>query len=276
MSASEFPNRFPNMAERNGAPTFTYLSLGAGVQSTALLVMSVRGLFECPRADIAVFADTGDEPGWVYEHLARLEAWSPIPIHRTQKIWRDGTVGGLSKDFMRRHRTGRGRFAAIPLYTAGRTDGMLRRRQHLGYTPRLRVRHRVTALMGISADEALRMKPSRQRWISNRYPLVDAGLTRRDCERIIAAEGLPAPKKSSCVFCPYHSDGYWKEMQQNHPAEFARAVEFDEAVRDLKLRGVTDQVYLHRSRQPLATVDFDPQRDQVDMFANECEGMCGV
>lgn len=270
---------------------FIYLSLGAGVQSTALLVLSARGLYDCPQADIAVFADTGDEPRWVYEHLSRLEAWSPIPIHRVQKVWVDGTVGGLSADFLRRQRTGRGRFAAIPFFTAGRTDGMLRRqctkeykiepiqqfvRQYLGYKRRLRVRHQVTALMGISVDEALRMKPSRQRWITNRYPLVDAGLTRRNCEQIIAAEGLPAPQKSSCVFCPYHSDEYWKDIKEEHPEEFARAVAFDEAIRDLKLRGVADAVYIHRSRQPLATVDFDPQRDQVDMFVSECEGMCGV
>ena len=265
---------------------FTYLSLGAGVQSTALLVMSARGLHDCPRADIAVFADTGDEPGWVYEHLARLEAWSPIPIHRVQK-------GVLSHDLILRQQVG-GRFASIPLYTAspaGDREGMLRRqctreykiepiekfvRQFLGYQPRFKVRHQVTALMGISVDEALRMKPSRTGWITNRYPLVDAGLTRRDCERIIAAEGLPAPRKSSCVFCPYHSDSFWKDLKQNHAAEFAKAVAFDEQVRNMTMGGIEQPAFVHRSCQPLAAVDFDPQRDQVDMFINECEGMCGV
>ena len=36
------------------------LSLGAGVQSTALLLMSIRG--EIDRRDCAIFADTGWEP----------------------------------------------------------------------------------------------------------------------------------------------------------------------------------------------------------------------
>lgn len=265
---------------------FICLSLGAGVQSTALLVMSARGLHGCPRADIAVFADTGDEPAWVYDYLARLEAWSPIPIRRV-------SAGHLSADLLARKEHG-SRWASIPLYTASPTgdrEGMLRRqctreykiapieqfmRAHLGYAPRVKVRHAVTALMGISIDEALRMKPSRTSWIQNRYPLVEAGLTRRNCLAIIAAEGLPEPRKSSCVFCPYHSDGFWQDLKDNYPGEFAKAVAFDVAVRDMTMGGGKQPGYLHRSCQPLAGVDFDPQRDQVDLFVNECEGMCGV
>ncbi len=48
----------------------TLLSLGAGVQSTTLALMTVEGLL--PRIDGAVFADTGWEPRRVYEHLDRL------------------------------------------------------------------------------------------------------------------------------------------------------------------------------------------------------------
>lgn len=265
---------------------FCYLSLGAGVQSTALLVMSARGLHGCPRANIAVFADTGDEPAWVYEHLARLEAWSPIPIHRVQR-------GHLSYDLMVKQRNGR-RYASIPLYTAspdGGREGMLRRqctseykiepiekfvREYLGYRPRMRVRHRVTALMGISIDEALRMKPARTPWVTSLYPLVGARLTRRACQEIIRREGLPEPRKSSCVFCPYHSDSFWKDLKANHPIEWAKAVEVDEQIRDMTMRGQRQPGYLHRSCRPLAEVDFDPHRDQVDLFLNECEGMCGV
>jgi hypothetical protein len=34
------------------------------------------------------------------------------------------------------------------------------------------------------------------------YPLQEWGWTREDCEREIAAHGLPIPEKSSCFFCP--------------------------------------------------------------------------
>ena len=40
------------------------------------------------------------------------------------------------------------------------------------------------------------------RRFENRYPLVEAGITRKECLEIIAAEGLPAPPKSACIFCP--------------------------------------------------------------------------
>lgn len=55
---------------------FTYLSYGAGVQSTALLVCSALRLENVPRCDVAIFADTGDEPAWVYENLATLTHWA--------------------------------------------------------------------------------------------------------------------------------------------------------------------------------------------------------
>ena len=43
------------------------LSLGAGVQSSTLALMAVRGEIEMPEA--AIFADTGAEPKSVYEYL---------------------------------------------------------------------------------------------------------------------------------------------------------------------------------------------------------------
>lgn len=277
---------------RGTGPTerLTYLSLGAGVQSSALLVMSAKGLYGCPRADLAVFADTGDEPQWVYDYLTVLEVFGrehDLPVYRTSK-------GRLSEWVIDRQRQGK-RFVSIPLYTASRDggrEGMLRRqctrefkiapiekfiRTYLGYQPRQRVKHAVTCLQGISIDEASRMKPSRTTWITNRWPLVEVELSRRDCLRIVADAGLPEPKKSSCVYCPYHSDAFWLDLKRNHPEEFQRAVAFDEQVRDMTMRGRTLPGYLHRSCQPLAEVEFDPAaRDQIDLFLNECEGMCGV
>ena len=46
------------------------LQLGAGVQSTSLYLMAMDGELQF---DVAIFADTGDEPREVYDHLAYLE-----------------------------------------------------------------------------------------------------------------------------------------------------------------------------------------------------------
>jgi hypothetical protein len=71
----------PSTRRANGV--LRVLSLGAGVQSSTCLLMSLAG--ELPRLDAAVFADTGWEPKAVYAHLDRLEATATaggIPVYR--------------------------------------------------------------------------------------------------------------------------------------------------------------------------------------------------
>ena len=39
---------------------------------------------------------------------------------------------------------------------------------------------------------------------------------------------------------------------------------------------ILDELYLHRDGIPIDKVDFDNKKeDQLDLFQNECEGMCG-
>src|SRR5689334_17122967 len=103
------------------------LSLGAGVQSTTLLLMSCQGIL--PRLDAAIFADTQWEPPAVYEHLSWLEeqaAAAGIPVHRVtagnlRQHTLEGFVRGSAKDGER--------YATMPLHVispAG-TTGMIRR-----------------------------------------------------------------------------------------------------------------------------------------------------
>lgn len=54
----------------NARPQLRLLSLGAGVQSTAVLLLACNG--EIPPSDHALFADTGWEPRAVYQQLARV------------------------------------------------------------------------------------------------------------------------------------------------------------------------------------------------------------
>jgi hypothetical protein len=83
------------------------ISLGAGVQSTALYLLACDG--QLGPVDTAIFADTGWEPGAVYDHLARLEDFGneKIPIRR---------VGGGN---LRDTQSGRD-FADVPYFLFGR------------------------------------------------------------------------------------------------------------------------------------------------------------
>lgn len=57
--------------------------------------------------------------------------------------------------------------------------------------------------------------------------------------------------------------------------EVKRSKKMDELIRN-GISGTTEKLYIHQSMQPLTECDFDPARDQIDLFNNECEGMCGV
>lgn len=268
----------------------TYLSFGAGVQSTALLVCSNLGLHGVPRADVAIFADTGYEPQYVYEQVERMKAWSKIPVQ-----------------VVRHNRPGLTH--AIPAFTknADGSCGILRRKctsewkikpimteakSRLGVAKGKRVpkSKMALALIGISLDEAHRIKPALAPWIDNSYPLVDARLRRSDCIRITEEAGLPKPGRSACYFCPFHSKAEWRDLRDNHHESWEKAVQHDRSIRDSTPGGLHQPVFLHRSLVPLDQVVLDRKEkplfvgglahghheEEVDAFGNECEGMCGV
>jgi hypothetical protein len=267
-------------------PKLTVLSLGAGVQSTTLALMAARN--EIPAPDCAIFADTGWEPKAVYDHLDRLEAALPFPLYRV-------SAGNIRDSIVARRNTTGGRFASVPWFTLDPTGkkGMGRRqctsefklkpirqklRDLVGAVPRQRLPiDSVNVLIGISTDEVSRMKPSRDRWIKNVWPLIDAGMSRRDCVRWLEERQWKAPK-SACIGCPFHSNAMWRELRDLHPAEWADAVEVDRQLRQGNARGMRAQEYMHAARVPLDKVDLSTSEDrgQSNLFNNECEGMCGV
>ncbi len=57
------------------------------------------------------------------------------------------------------------------------------------------------------------------------------------------------------------------------------AVHVDQAIRaGGTLRGMRAEQFMHRSCKPLDQVDFRTLEDmgQLNLFLNECEGLCGV
>lgn len=265
-----------------GKPLATVLSLGAGVQSSALLLMSDRG--DCERADFAVFADTQAEPGDVYEWLAFLQTQVTIPIYKT-------TAGDIVADALSSQTGGKARFASIPFFVtnADGSGGIARRqctkeyklepvykeiRTRLGYKPGERVKHEVRVLVGISCDESHRMKSAWHSWVTNVYPLVDAWKSRQWASDYVAKTTGRRPPRSACYVCPFHSNTEWRHLRDGYPELWQKAIEFDATMR--RQEKFDGELYLHSDRVPLAQVDLSEDRSQLDMFGNECEGMCGV
>lgn len=267
------------------------ISLGAGVQSSTIALMCAHDEIK-PMPDFAIFADTQNEPKAVYEWLDWLETQLPFTVHRVTKgnLWEASIRPRVSK------KNGKTYFKFYaPTFTLG-DDGkksMLPRKcttdfklvpiyqalRKLVPIPRGCKTVKVKSWIGISLDEATRMKPSREPWAENVFPLIDLRMTRNDCKAWMKAHGYPEPPKSACIFCPYHNDAMWKDMKENAPEEFARAVQFEEDL-EVKTKAfvhLDSKEFLHASRIPLKDVNFDKQPDpQINLFESDCEGMCGV
>ena len=145
----------------------------------------------------------------------------------------------------------------------------------------------VVQWIGISSDEVRRMKESQMDYIRHEWPLIDRGMSRKDCLAWMAGRGFPKPPRSACVFCPYHSDAEWLRLKTEEPEEFARAIAFYHAYRVAKIQTVFRTgfgPFLHSSRKPLDEVDFGAEMlaergESVlggGQFTAECEGICGV
>ncbi len=252
-------------------PTMRILSLGAGVQSTTLALMACDGTL--PGLDAAIFADTGWEPPAVYRQVGLLDAEldrAGIPLHRVAK-------GNLREDIINPAH----RFASVPYFVRNPdgSDGMGRRqctaeyklgpimrkcRELLGAQPpdfRTVKRGRVAEQwIGFSTDEIHRVDNKRQNlYTTKRYPLLDLGMSRKDCDRWLKAHGWGHTAKSACIGCPFHGNAQWRDLRDNHPVEWADAVDFDRAIRKGGARGLplNGEAFLHRSRVPLDQAPID-------------------
>jgi len=270
------------------------ISLGAGVQSSTMALMASRGELLGIEVDFAIFADTQDEPASVYKWLDWLESQLSFPVHRVSK----GKLSDRALD-MRITKDGR-KFSKVdvPFYTlsANGSCGIVAHRSctaEFKIRPILKETRRscgikrgqkhatVTSLIGISYDEMGRMKDSREKWVVNRWPLVELRMKRKDCIEWMRRNGYPEPPRSSCVFCPFHSNKEWRRLQTEEPEEFEKATRFEKRLQVAKASEAENAstLFLHNSRRPLDQIDFrsDVERgQQVFDFGDECEGMCGV
>ncbi len=131
--------------------------------------------------------------------------------------------------------------------------------------------------IGISTDEIIRAKPSFDAWQVKRFPLIEMRMSRADCLAWPKRHDYPLPPKSACIGCPFHDDARWRQLRDHDPDAWSEAVDVDRAIRS-GLRGIRGEVFLHRSAVPLDEADLSTPADlgQLDLWANECEGMCGV
>lgn len=266
----------------------TVLSLGAGVQSLAMALMLDAGTLENhKRPDAAIFADTLAEPPWVYQNVETLTALLSYPVITTsysdieadtwKTLRREPTI-------KRPAQTAESIFFDIPTYigaeapyrpttrrcTATYKIEPIRRaiRQHFGWPLT------VDQYLGISLDEADRIKSSQVKYITNVYPLVENRLTRNDC-LIYLTKSWPQliPARSSCYFCPFHTSGEWLNIASAAPDLYEKACQLDDSLQQLD---PPQHLYSKGDLRSILRNDNLQAKLPLESHGEECSGHCFV
>ena len=194
-----------------------YLSFGAGVNSFALyLYLHSLGIeFE------AVFSDPGREDPGTYRVVEGFVSGG-YPVTVLHPIV-EGTTN--IADWCRK--LGHGPFRAF----RSCTDKWKHRPLEKYF------KKPCIVFLGIAYDERHRARITRSKngKFLYLYPLVDAGITRKDCVQIIKDAGLPVPPKSGCTICPFQSRASWWRLARQSPDRFWEAVEIDELSKKIGL-----------------------------------------
>lgn len=264
--------------------TVACVSYGGGVQSTALLVLAANRQIDF---DLFLMANVGDDSeskdslDYVRNVAVPYAAANGIELVILDRVKRDGTIETLRGRLMREGSR------SIPIPMRVNTVGApgtractadfkiavvgkeLRRRGATTADP-------ATVALGVSVDEIQRAKPGidpRAAYQRRVYPLLDIGLHRSDCARLIADAGLPVPPKSSCYFCPFHSTEAWRDLKRKRPEDFEDACQIEYVMNERRKRLGKDPMWMHRSLIPLREA-IDDQR-QLPGMGDDCDsGWC--
>lgn len=292
-------------------PKRAAMSFGGGVQSTALAFLAInqdKRLLSVTGGvvpELFIYADTGDERQATNLHvwrMAELISSKGFKFEIVRRPVTDTNKGTSLSEHILTRNGGRGvGIATAPFFvetldgslaptrrtcTSQFKIGPLMKAQREHFKPKRGTKEPVwQQWLGISSDEAQRMKDSDRAYYVTHHPLVWMGWTRAHCKEYLQAQtyldGSPVDiVRSSCVFCPFHDAEEWRHVKSN-PNDWARAVEFDREVRrvweEAGLGGIKAAPWLHRSGMPIEDIDFElKDEDQLSLWGEECAGVCGV
>lgn len=263
------------------------LSCGAGMQSTALALMSaenaIKGMVhrDVPIYDAVLFVDTGAEPAWVYSQVRFIRdacTLARIPFYTIDS--------NLHQHYL--DNFGKRRVVSIPFWTvddSGKKGKMPRmctldykidkmqkfvRWDLLGYpkgapTEELDKKRHFMHL-GFSLEEQRRCSQNKHPMFVNRFPLVEMKWTRADSYAYcLDVWGLDT-KASACVMCPFHKNYFYRHLKQECRCDYEIATAFDDLLeRGQKTSLIHSELYLSRSRKRIIRLE-DSDCDDAETF----------
>ena len=202
-----------------------YLSFGAGVNSTALMLL----LLDEGREFESVYVDPGTEWPETYEFLDYLKG------EGFEFTWIKPVVGGENNlyDYLFKYRIlpsvfircCTAKFKTGPFYKYAENPSLV----YIGYDwGEHRYRH-------LSDKKGIKYK----------FPLIEKRITRAGCKKIIKEHGLRVPPKSGCWLCPFQNAKGFKRLRDKHPILFKMGMTLEEVnprgftiLRNTSLRGL--------------------------------------
>jgi len=261
------------------------LSCGAGMQSTALALMSCEkkkygdDIYpEVPIYDAILFCDLGEEPRWVYDQVYFIQCACEdvgIPFYVLESNLHSHYVENF----------GKARVVSIPFWTideSGKKGKMMRnctldykinvmqkfiRSNLLGYKKGQRTRSEDLKAhemhLGFSVEEKHRCKDNPHKMFVNKFPLCDMNLERKDNYAYIKDVWGLETKASACTFCPFHRNYFFKHLKANYQEEYRKLIEFDDLLEieqpNTKIRS---KLYISRSRKRIKDLNEDDFNDK--------------
>lgn len=243
-------------------------SYGGGTQSAAIAVMILTG--ELPRPDIAVMADTSRECSETWQYLKLVVQPALDKIRLTVEIvphsyayW-DIVKGKNNALLIPAFARQSGSVGKLPTYCSHEW-----KRRPIQRWLRKQGVNDCDCWLGISTDEAERMKPSDLKWYRHVYPLIEMVPTSRvQCRNKVLGYGWAEPPKSRCWMCPNMSPQSWKQLRRNWNGDFEKAAALEKEIQQ------TDaDIFLHPLAIPL-TEAVEQSEQQSDMFDGCDSGFC--
>lgn len=185
------------------------LNYGAGVNSTALLILAANGLIKDidPISLIAIFADTGAEQPETYEYVPVIKDYCMTKGIKFETVKAKYSL----EDYV--YKSG-----ILPSRSMRWCTGLLKIRPIGKRASMADIEKPYGQLIGFDLKEIKRIKRIKStRNALERFPLVEMGLTRDDCISIIKDENLPTPVKSRCFCCPFQGLSSFALMAKKYP-----------------------------------------------------------
>jgi hypothetical protein len=257
------------------------VSYGGGTNSGALLIeMHKRQI----PVDLILFADTGAERPHTYKNIETMNNWlveHGMPeitivyykdkngnrLTLEEECLRSGTLPSIAYGWKKcslKHKAGpQDKFCnnyqpCIDVWARGEKVN-----KYIGYDAG-EERRKLNALPHDADDKKFNYI----------YALIDWQMYREDCEKAILSQGLPLPGKSSCFFCPSMKKKEIRELYQNEPELFQRAIAIEDNAQEnlLTVKG------LGRSYSWKKFIEWDQAGgNQVGMcpFFDDVDTPCG-